>query len=244
MESHIYAELAQQEDSHWWFCARRAIVASLLTRFPPPPQAKILDAGCGSGGNLSMLAAFGETYGFELDNASRARAEARAVGPVESGTLPDGIPFGNQPFDLITLFDVLEHINDDKAALAALVSRLKPGGMLLINVPAFQWLFSRHDVAHHHYRRYGWNGLKRKIEAAGLKIELMNYWNSLLFPVAAVARLAEKIFPPKQHALGSGTPPLPVNRLLAALVSSERFLIPHVRLPFGTSIIVAATKAA
>jgi SAM-dependent methyltransferase len=243
MEPHIYAELAEQEDSHWWFAARRAITLSLLKRFPLPSHAQILDAGCGSGGNLNFLAAFGETYGFELDNASRARAQKRGIGRVEPGKLPDGIPFDNQLFDLITLFDVLEHVEDDRAALAALAGRLKSGGMLIINVPAFQWLFSQHDVSHHHYRRYGWDELKQQLETAGLEVRLMNYWNALLFPAAAAARLVEKMFPPKQHAMGSGTPPALVNTLLSKMVSAERFLIPRVRLPFGTSIIAVVRKA-
>jgi len=235
MDPKIYAELAEQEDSHWWFCARRAIATSLLKRFKLPPNAKILDAGCGSGGNLPMLAEFGEVYGFEMDDASSSRANARAIGHIEPGQLPDAIPFANQSFDLITLFDVLEHIEDDQAALSALTARLKPGGMLLLNVPAFQWLFSRHDVLHHHYRRYGWMELKQKTEAASLKICLMNYWNFWLFPVAAIARLSGS-------ASGSKMPSLLLNKLFTALVSSERFLIPHLRLPFGTSIIVIAQK--
>ena len=240
MEPQIYKELAEQEDSHWWFCARRAIAASLLKRFKLPPDAHILDAGCGSGGNLEMLAGFGKVYGFELDDASRANAKARNIGPIEAGKLSDAIPFG-QSFDLITLFDVLEHIKDDQAALNALANRLKPGGLLLINVPAFQFLFSRHDELHHHFRRYEWANLKRKIEAAGLEIRLMNYWNCLLFPVAAAARLAEKIHPPR-HALGSGTPPPFINKLLTNLVSAERFLLPRLRLPFGISIMAVAIK--
>jgi len=242
VEPHIYSELAEQEDAHWWFCARRAIAASLLKRFKLPSNAKILDAGCGSGGNLAILAQFGEVCAFEMDDASCARARSRAIGQVEAGTLPGGIPFAGQAFDLITLFDVLEHIEDDAAALDALANRLAPEGMLLLNVPAFQWLFSRHDILHHHYRRYGWNDLRQKLEAAGLKICLMNYWNFWLFPAVATARIIERLCPSRHDALGSGTPPIMLNKLLTFLASSERFLIPRLRLPFGTSIVVLAKK--
>jgi len=242
MDPRIYDELAEQEDRHWWFCARRAIAASLLKRFKLPSNAHILDAGCGSGGNLPMLAPFGELYAFEMNDAARARAQSRAIGQVAVGRLPDGIPFDDRRFDLITLFDVLEHIEDDRAALTALASRLKPGGMLLLNVPAFQFLFSRHDRLHHHYRRYGWDDLKRKVEAAGLDIRLMNYWNFWLFPAAVVVRLIDRLRPSPGGAPGAKTPPVMLNKLLVAIVSGERFLIPYLKLSFGTSLILIARK--
>src|SRR6185312_15200815 len=103
MEPQIYAELAELEDSHWWFCGRRAIASSLITRFRLQPDAQVLDAGCGSGGNLLMLGGFSKVYGFELDDDSRVRAQARGIGRIEPGSLPDGIPFNDQQFDLITL---------------------------------------------------------------------------------------------------------------------------------------------
>lgn len=242
MEPQVYQEIAQQEDSHWWFCALRAIARVLLKRLQLPHHANILDAGCGSGGNLSLLTSFGKVYAFEMDKGSVARAKTRGVGQIESGSLPDAIPFDGMTFDLITLFDVLEHIKDDNAALAALAARLKPGGALLINVPAFPCLFSRHDELNHHYRRYNMNELAVKVNAAGFDIRVMNYWNFWLFPAVAAARLMERLRPPHRDSLGLNTRSATLNRLLAWFVSSERFLVPRLWLPFGTSIILLAEK--
>jgi SAM-dependent methyltransferase len=244
MDPLIYKELVEQEDSHWWFLSRRAIIRSLLQRIKLPSNAKILDAGCGSGGNLPMLSRLGNVYAFELHDGMRAHAEARGIGQVEAGKLPADIPFKGTNFDLITLFDVLEHVEDDRGSLSELTDRLNPGGILCLTVPAFPFLFSRHDHLHHHFRRYRRTELLRKIEANGLEVIEDDYWNFFLFPVAMVVRLFECFNMPKDHTLGTKKPSPLLNRLLAELVSSDRFLIPHIRLPFGLSIVLLARKPA
>ena len=242
MNPEIYAELIAQEESHWWFRARRAIVKTLLGHLSLPKDALILEAGCGAGGNLPMLSQLGKVFAFELDDGVRSHAQARNIGHIEAGKLPDAIPFAGTNFDLIALFDVLEHIEDDRAALQALAARLKPGGVLFLTVPAFQFLYSQHDKLHHHFRRYSRTGLKQLIESAGLKIERMSYWNFFLFPVAICARLASKLGIGGKRTPGAATPPSFINELLFQCVSSERFLIPHISLPFGLSLIAVARK--
>lgn len=242
MDQKAYDEIALQEDEQWWWSrARQAIAKTLLNRLSLPANAAILDAGCGVGANLSWLAPYGDLHAFEIDNGSREIAAKRGVAKVEAGSLPDQIPFGDKQFDLINLLDVLEHIEDDRATLAALYARLKPGGVLLINVPAFQFLFSHVDVMYHHFRRYGFRELKDKVEAAGFEIELINYWNFLLFPVAALVRFYERLRK-KDSSIGFKTPAAPINNTLIAMVSAERFIVPHVRLPFGLSLMVVARK--
>lgn len=242
MDPQIYEDLAGQEKAHWWFVSRRAIAASLFKKIKLPDNARILDAGCGSGGNLPLLAKFGEVFAFEMNDSARAHAASRSIGHVEAGKLPDAIPFGDTMFDLITLFDVLEHVEDDQAALRTLASRLKLGGTLYINVPAFQWLFGPMDRFHHHFRRYSRAEILDKVEATGLEIRLVNYWNCLLFPVAVAVRLMERFRKPRESSIGVKTPGIVLNNLLAGIVSGERFFIPHIRLPFGLSLIVIAQK--
>jgi len=242
MDPQIYKEMIEQEDTHWWFRARRSIISSLLQTIQLPEHAKILDAGCGSGGNLSVLAGRGELYAFEMNDRAREHAITRGSARIEVGRLPDAIPFPDVNFDLIGFFDVLEHVEDDAAALRALTARLKPGGVLCINVPAYQWLFVRHDRLHHHFRRYSRRELVRKIEAAGLKVEFVSYWNFLLFPVAMLVRLIDCFGYPKEHTLGSQKPTRFINSLLFSLVSAERHILPRMRLPFGLSLIMLARK--
>lgn len=242
MHPQIYQSIIAQEDNHWWFSARRAISAYLLSRLTLPPNPRILDAGCGGGGNLPLLSGYGsQLYAFEMDDTARAHAAARRLAPVEEGSLPDAIPFGDTRFDLITLFDVLEHVEDDAAALAALAARLDPGGYLLLTVPAFPELYGPQDELHHHHRRYRWDGLRGKLAQAGFDIEFMNYWNILLFPIAVLVRLKERLLPGRQ-AFGLNTPPPFINRLLFHVVALERFILPRITLPFGLSMMVVARK--
>ena len=242
MDPSVYDEMLEQENAHWWFLTRRRIIKTVLQRLKLPTKATILDAGCGSGGNLPMLSGLGVLYAFEMNDKARAHAKNRQLATIEAGRLPDAIPFPGQTFDLITLFDVLEHVEDDNAALSSLVDRLKPGGVLCINVPAHQWLFVRHDRLHHHFRRYGRSELISKVKAAGLDVEFISYWNFLLFPVAVIARLLDGLGIPKNDTIGAKMPSNFINRLLYILASSERLLLPYVRLPFGLSLLILAKK--
>ena len=150
--------MVRLEECHWWWLSRRAIVESIIRKLALPAGIDILEAGCGTGGNLAMLSQFGNVYGMELDDVARDYAVQRKIGTVEPGKLPDPIPFPGRTFDLIVLMDVLEHLEDDSGCLKALRKRLKPGGSIVISVPALKMLWSPHDDSHHHFRRYtrGW----------------------------------------------------------------------------------------
>ena len=140
MEQHFYHRMREVEDGHWWFAGRRAIVRQALKSLNLPRAADLLDVGCGTGGNLALLAQFGKVHGVELDDGAADLARRRGVGEIEKGALPDAIPFAAKNFDLAVMLDVLEHIDDDEASLAALGRLLKPRGYLLITVPAFMFL--------------------------------------------------------------------------------------------------------
>lgn len=241
MDHSIYLKMREVEDRHWWFVARREIVRNVLSRLGLPDQARILDAGCGTGGNLAMLNGFGQVEAMEMDDKARQLANARQQAKVLPGRLPDDLPFPRHRFDLITLLDVLEHINDDQAALAALRGLLKPAGRLLLTVPAFQMLWGPHDDDHHHQRRYRATGLGNTARTAGFSVDYLSYFNFWLFPLVTLARLAQR-WATSPGDDGLTIPMAPLNRMLGGLFASERFFIPAARLPFGVSLI-AVLKA-
>lgn len=235
MDRAIYEAMAAEEDAHWWFVARRQVLTSLIERrAKPPADARVLDMGCGSGGNMEMLSQFGSVEGIEYDAAAREISTARGVGPVAPGSLPDGLHAEDGRFGLIGLFDVLEHVEHDAASLEALGRKLTPGGRLVISVPALPWLWSEHDVKHHHFRRYTRASLRQTIAEAGLREDGIGYFNSILFPVALIQRLVQKT-----TGLGKGAAGLPspaVNAALRWAFGLERHLIGRVPMPVGLSL--------
>lgn len=242
MDRSAYASLSAQEGTHWWFVARRAIVDSLIRAcISLPPDARILEAGCGTGGNLAMLARHGSIDGLEYDAQARAMAQQRGVGRIEPGMLPGQIGFGDRQYDLIALLDVLEHVEDDRASITALGSRLTEGGRILLTVPALPWLWSGHDDLHHHKRRYTLNGLRGVAQQAGLHVETIGHFNSLLFPVACVARIARRLSP-RTGDLDT-QPGWPFNALLRMIFGWERHMLGRVRFPIGLSLYAVLSRS-
>ena len=239
----IYSQMHDVEDKHWWFVARRQIIQSVLSALKLPEGARILDVGCGTGGNLAMLQTFGVVSAMEMDDDARQMANARQLAHVSPGRLPDGLLFPEQRFDLIVMLDVLEHIEDDVASLAELKSRLTANGRIVLTVPAFQALWGPHDVMHHHKRRYRAAHLQDVARASGLITEYISYYNLWLFPLVALVRLMQRFLPVKeQQALK-----LPVdglNTLLTKIFASEQRLIPRRTLPFGVSLVAVLKSAA
>ncbi|MBR8838903.1 MAG: class I SAM-dependent methyltransferase [Stigonema ocellatum SAG 48.90 = DSM 106950] len=244
MEKDFYLQYSAVEDKHWWFVGRRQILDQVIRKLRLPTDSKILEAGCGTGGNLRMLAHHGNLSAMELDETACQLANERQVIQVQLGSLPDNIPFTDE-YDLIVMLDILEHIDDDLAALVALHSRLKPGGWLLITVPAYQFLWSRHDDINHHKRRYVLKGLKQVVSKAGYAVRYGGYFNSFLFPMVAGVRYLQKLL---QIDSSSGSsddlalPSKPVNQFLSFLFASERHLIDRFSLPFGVSVLLLAQK--
>ncbi|HUO05314.1 MAG TPA: class I SAM-dependent methyltransferase [Candidatus Binataceae bacterium] len=215
-----------------------------MARLKLPADAAIMEAGCGTGGNLPMLAHWGRVYATEPDDEAREFALAKAKCDIQPGYLPDKLPFGNLSFDLILMTDVLEHLDDDAAALRSLRGRLKPGGVLILTVPAFQGLWSAHDTSHHHKRRYRATRLRELLVQAGYEIDLISYYNFMLFPIIASVRLAQRIAGSNSEGHDLRMPPPWINKLLYALFSSERYFVGRIPLPVGVSLIVAARNPA
>ena len=240
MDRVVYDQMAALDNRHWWYVARRKVLTELIRRRAMPPAgARLLEIGCGTGHNLQMLAQFGAVDALEVDETARTLAEKRLGKPIFSAPLPDltGVPDGQ--YDLVAAFDVVEHIEDDRAAVKSVARLLKPGGKFIATVPAHQWMWSAHDVVNHHQRRYSKAGLKALIEGSPLKLETIGYLNSLLFPVAVAERLFSKMRGKDDADLS--LPPEPLNQALERVFAAERALVGRVPLPPGLSLFAVAS---
>ena len=239
METGKYHEMADIENRHWWFRGRRYLFRSVLEDMQLPPDAHILELGCGTGGNLSMLQSFGEVFAVEMNEFSREHARMSTGVDVQYGKLPDMIPYEGKRFDLICMFDVLEHIKNDAEALAVLRSRLSPGGRMLLTVPATKWMFGQHDKMFHHFRRYTSRELSDKISGAGWELLALSYFNTLLFPLAVFARLLD-IVSFGDNSTGMKVPPTAINQLFYRVFRKEKTLLKKSLFPFGLSLMAIA----
>jgi SAM-dependent methyltransferase len=234
--------MRQIEDKHWWFSARRKIVCEVISSLQLPRSPRILDAGCGTGGNLESLAAFGNVIGVEADDAAIEMARSRGVASVYKGSLPNNMPVESSQCDLVVMTDVLEHIDADRESLVTIKSLMKAGAYLVLTVPAFPLLWGRHDTQHHHKRRYIATTLSATIVGAGLQIVHLSYFNTLLFPLVASVRLIEKVWPKGNGNNDLELPSSFINRTLEVIFASERHVISRAKLPFGVSLLAVARK--
>lgn len=239
MDQIVHERMAAHDSTHWWYRARRDILSDYLKRYADlPKQARILEIGCGTGHNLAMLANFGTVEAIEIDAGSRAIAAKRLGRAVGDAPLPELPGVARGAYDLVAVLDVVEHIEDDVAALAAMKTLLRPGGKILIAVPAHQWLWSAHDVVNHHHRRYSRKTLSAAIVAAGMRPEKLRWFNSLLFPLAAAARIAGRLT--GRDDSDDSPPPKPVNALFERIFRLERHLVGRVPMTPGVSLVTLA----
>ena len=238
MNPEAYVEMATTESTHWWFRARRKILGRIIETMGLPRDARILEVGSGTGGNLVMLSHHGRVSALEMDSDARKLSSEKTHGQftIRAGNCPDDIPFQGEQFDLICMFDVLEHIDEDVETLSALRKHLASNGRMLITVPAYQWLWSAHDVFLHHKRRYTARTLQRVFNESGLCIDRITYFNTLLLPLAALARLKDRIDSRKRSS-GTEIPSPLINSILYAIFSSERRMLTSFNLPAGVSLM-------
>lgn len=231
MERKAFSLLHSMEDS-WWYKGRAHVAKRVLSRIQGK-QKRALDLGAGFGGMSSVLHTCAEMVeGVEPDSESREHAASRGYAHMYEN-LDDTLP----PYNLVAMFDVLEHVEDDKSLLIKLNGMIESKGYVALTVPAFQWLWSEHDVAHHHFRRYTTSSVRAVLEHAGFEVVYASYWNMLLFIPAAIVRL---IFG------RSGSSSIGMSKILdtifLAVIYAESLLIPFMPLPFGTGIVMLARK--
>jgi 2-polyprenyl-3-methyl-5-hydroxy-6-metoxy-1,4-benzoquinol methylase len=245
MDASLYDELHLVEQTHWWFRARRRIVWSLVDRYigrEPNRRLKICELGCGTGGNLIDVAKDHDVTGVECSPHALAYAQERLGNRIIRGSLPSDVDLPPASFDVVLLTDVLEHIEDDAASAQTALSLLRPGGIVVATVPAYQWLFSPRDAHHHHFRRYGKQQFAALWQGAQVETLLLSHYNTLLFPPAAIVRLASKVLRPATVHGDLSTPLRPINHVLTQLMASEANLLGRLSLPFGLSLIGVIRK--
>jgi SAM-dependent methyltransferase len=233
------ADYRQLYENHWWFRMRERWVLQVLRQnCPANGWGSILDVGCGDGLLFDRLMEFGDVEGIEtcreLVDPANPQFQKIHIGPFDDSFRP-----GKQ-YSLILLLDVLEHIPDPGAALRRCESLLKPGGSLLITVPAFNVVWTNHDVLNHHMTRYRKATLFPLLQKAGFKIEDSAYWFQWTFPVKLAQRFTEKLF--RLRPASPKTPLLAINRALYLLCSLEHSILRPLHLPFGTTLFARCSK--
>lgn len=254
MEPVVYEQIAQLEETHWWHVARLRILRTLIDRYFPSHSARdakaavastkprLCDIGCGAGALLREMAGKFDVTGVDSSPIAREIC-ARAGITVHDGTLPDGLPFADESFDVVVVADVLEHVPRDAPSVRTLARLLRPGGIVVATVPAHPWMWSKHDDAAHHQRRYTKRTLRAIFEPPSgdmppppLKREVLSYYNCLLFPPIAAVRLLGRALG-RTGGSDLGVVPEPLNTLLSGVFGVERFLLPHCSLPTGVSLV-------
>jgi SAM-dependent methyltransferase len=240
-----YRRMFEAEESHWWYAGMRSISFALLgSRLPaaPPQGRRILDAGCGTGNNLRHLSGEGRAYGLDLSEEALRFCRERGVTAVRGRV--GSLPYGDGVFDCVTSFDVLYHrwVENDQAAVREMARVLRPGGVVLIRLPAFEWLRRAHDDAVHTRHRYTRGEVRRLLEGAGLTVLHDTYCNTLLLPIVLLRSALDSVFATEASDL-SRLPRL-VERAFRGALACEASLVRHVSLPLGASVMGVARKPA
>jgi SAM-dependent methyltransferase len=238
-----YARMYEAEETQWWYAGMRAISVSLLATAWPEGDAdgrRLLDAGCGTGANLARLRPFGRTVGVDLSTEALEMCRRRGVAAARGNLL--SLPFPDERFDAVTSFDVIYHrwVEDDRAAVREFARVLRPGGLLLLRVPALKMLWGAHDEAVHSRHRYTRGEVRRLLEGEGLDVVRLTYANTLLFPVVAVRRTLDRLL--HRHGSDVGFLPAPMEWTFRHLLGLEARLVRRLSLPVGASVFALARK--
>jgi SAM-dependent methyltransferase len=235
------AAMLASDERHWWYRGRRQVIRAELDRLPLAPDTRLLDAGCGSGRTLDELATYGSACG--VDASAEAVSLARRRGhQVHTGAV-EAMPFADGSFDVITCLDVIEHTPDDRATLAELLRVTREGGLLIVTVPAYQALWSWHDEANRHFRRYDRASLRAAAQAAGWQIVRDTYFNTLLLAPAAALRIAQRHRRHRPVRSELYLTPSRLNGLFEQPMRLEsRFLAHGGRLPCGLSLLAVLRR--
>jgi SAM-dependent methyltransferase len=241
-----YEVMYQVEDHHWWYLGMEQITCRVLEHHLPHDRSalKILDAGCGTGAVMKYLYPYGTVTGFDFSAEALRFSQKRAHTQLVQASVLE-IPFISNLFDLIVSFDVICEMGvNDEQALLEFGRILKPGGLVMLRLPAYDWLRGKHDVATHISHRYTRGEIKSKLKRSGFIPVRLSYANMFLFPVAVAKRLSERLFSPHQTGSDLTLDPGPINGVLRSILSAEAPLVSAVGLPFGLTVVALARKAA
>jgi ubiquinone/menaquinone biosynthesis C-methylase UbiE len=242
MRAQELEEMYNLEESYWWFVGRRRLVADLIRRYAGP-WPRILDVGCGSGGTLVAVQELGEVVGCDLSEDALGLCRRRDLGGLVASRA-EALSFTAESFDVVLACDVLEHVEHDAQGLAEIRRVLRPGGILILTVPAYPWLWSSHDEILGHFRRYTRRALAARLREADFRPQLLTYAVGLVLPAILAVRGAERL---RHKATRPGQTglielPTPANRALIGVLNLERRLIPRTGLPWGSSLVAVARK--
>ena len=244
MEIAEYEKMYLLEDHNWWYKGRRELLLDLLDQFKRELNCNylsILDVGCGTGINLKYLDQYGKASGLDFSKDALYFSRSRGNAALVCGS-GDCLPFKNNSFDIVCAMDVLEHIEDDEGAVRELFRILRIGGYLILTVPAFQLLWSQHDAAAHHKRRYNQSDLLHTLTSCGFFIKMCTYWNSILFPIIAIVKLFKK-FSDEEPRTDIWKMPWIINNTLLSILRIEHVLIQkNMFLPVGVSLLCICRK--
>jgi len=244
MDAEAYKEMIELQEEHWWFVARRDVIQSFIKiQIPQGSASKVLEIGCGVGGNVGLLSQSGHYRGIDMHKPAIDYCSEKYPQFEFQCTRVEDISqeFSSNKFDSIYVLDVLEHIDDQVAILKSAQNYLTQSGKILLTVPAFKFLWSPHDEFVHHVRRYTKAGLKKVLEDSGYKVERISYFNSILFPLALIQRLGMRVLNRKLNTHLS-TPPTIVNWLLKVIFTQEAWILKRINLPVGLSIIAVVSQ--
>lgn len=243
MQRHTYPIMYEMEGEHWWFVGRRRILKSFVreicSKFAER-RPRILDVGCGTGANLEMLAEFGETVGVDVAEEALAFCHARGLQNVRLSTA-EQLPFEDESFDLVTAFDLVEHLDDDVAGLREMRRVLKREGRALLFVPAFMFLWGVQDEVSNHRRRYTANELQRAVERAGFEVERLTYANITFFAPTLLGRLIMRATGLRPASESNVNIPA-LNGIFGKVLGAESLLLRRMNLPFGVSALCVARR--
>jgi len=247
MSEKLLATFFQVEEAHWWWIGRKNIIKSLLNSKGTRSKNMILDAGCGTGSNITFFNQFGTTYGIDISSVATNFCRRRGIKNVKTGDVSK-LPYKNNFFDIVSCMDVLEHIENEEKAINEMLRVLKPGGILILTVPALPFLLSKHDNAQGHFRRYNRKYLKKILKSSGFEEERISYFNTLLsFPIILL-RLLSKLEPFSSLADFDAKINYDIykartfNSLLASIFSLEAKLLKKTNMPFGVSLVAFYKK--
>lgn len=241
MENYLYQDLYSLEKRHWWHLAKRKTVGQLLKEFVAHKNIKILDIGCGTGENLHFFSKFGQVWGVDVSQQAVNYCKKRGLTHVKIAA-SDQLPFSQKSFDVVTLLDVLEHV-EEKPTLHQIAKILKPKGILIITVPAYPWLWSSWDKVLHHKRRYTKASLTTALQQNGFQVRKISYLYAFLVIPAKIIRLMKSVFSVNTSYSSDFKLSSPlINRIFLKITDWERLFALRYSLPFGTSIICLAVK--